>query len=81
MLHKYAVRYYYFVLNLGMRFAQFGPKGHQIKEEYTKIADENCKISGGSYIITDDADEALKDADFVYTDVWYGNYDAELTEE
>ena len=66
---------------LGMRFAQFGPEGHQIPEQYTKIADENCKVSGGSYVITDDAEQALNDADFVYTDVWYGNYDAELTEE
>lgn len=66
---------------LGMKFAQFGPKGYQIKEKYTKIADKNCQISGGSYIITDDEDEALKDADFIYTDVWYGNYDAELSEK
>lgn len=65
---------------LGMKFAQFGPEGYQIQEKYTCIADENCKISGGSYMITDNADEALRDADFVYTDVWYGLYDAERTE-
>ncbi len=66
---------------LGMEFVHFGPKGFQLREEHLKIAEENCKISGGSCLVTEDIDIALKDADFIYTDVWYGLYEAELSEE
>jgi len=66
---------------LGMKFTQFGPKGYQIPEDRVKIIEEQNKISGGSLVITEDADEALTDADFVYTDVWYGLYDDERSTE
>ncbi|MCD1023806.1 putrescine carbamoyltransferase [Enterococcus sp. SMC-9] len=66
---------------MGMDFVQFGPKGFQIKEETLAIGKSNAQKSGGSVLITEDADKALKDADFVYTDVWYGLYEAELSEE
>ncbi|MGG7078688.1 putrescine carbamoyltransferase [Clostridium sardiniense] len=66
---------------LGMDFVQFGPKGFQLSAADLEIGQENCKVSGGSVLITEDVDVAMKDADFVYTDVWYGLYEAELSEE
>ncbi len=66
---------------MGMDFVQYGPEGFQIKEEALEIGKENAKKSGGSVQITEDVNVALKNADFVYTDVWYGLYEAELSEE
>ena len=81
---------------VGMKFVQFGPKGHQIPDgglhvgtveeraEFGKqmmaIAEENCKVSGGSVVISDDI-ECIKGADFIYTDVWYGLYENEMPKE
>ena len=66
---------------LGMEFVQYGPKGKQLSDNFLKIGKENCKLSGGKCSVTDKQDEALADADFIYTDVWYGLYNAELTKE
>ena len=81
---------------VSMKFVQFGPKGHQVPDgglhvgtveeraEFGKqmiaIAEENCKVSGGSIVISDDI-ECIKGADFIYTDVWYGLYDEEVSGE
>ena len=81
---------------IGMDFAQFGPKGHQICDgglhvgtpeeraafgkELMAIGEENCKVSGGTITISDDI-SCIEGADFVYTDVWYGLYDEEVSGE
>lgn len=71
---------------IGMKFVQYGPKGHQITDgglqvesdvDLLAIGLENCKRSGGTIEISDNV-ECIKGADFVYTDVWYGLYDAEI---
>ena len=36
-----------------------------------KIANDNCRASGGSVTITDDVVSAVRNADFIYTDLWW----------
>lgn len=66
---------------IGMNFVQYGPRKYQLSDDLQTIAKNNCKVSGGSFMMTEDEEQAMKDADFIYTDVWYGLYDAELSEE
>jgi putrescine carbamoyltransferase len=56
---------------LGMNFTHAAPKKYQAPAEWLKIAQENCKISGGTVQVTEDPIAAVKDADFIYTDLWW----------
>lgn len=66
---------------LGMNFVHYGPQGHQPKQDIMDLWEQQCRISGGSWLVTTDRKEALQDADFIYTDCWYGLYEAELSQE
>jgi ornithine carbamoyltransferase len=55
---------------MGMDFRAAAPKKCQPNEELVKQCKEIAKKSGGSITITEDVDKAVKDVDFLYTDVW-----------
>jgi len=56
---------------MGMNFTHAAPKKYEPPPRWREIAEENCKKSGGTLTITEDVVVAVKDADFVYTDLWW----------
>lgn len=55
---------------MGMDFRAAAPKECQPSADLIKTCKEIAAKSGGSIMITDIVAEAVKDADFLYTDVW-----------
>jgi putrescine carbamoyltransferase len=56
---------------LGMHFTHAAPAAYQPPLEWRQIAEDNCKESGGSLVITEEPKEAVKEADYIYTDLWW----------
>jgi putrescine carbamoyltransferase len=56
---------------LGIHFTHAAPKRYQPPEVWIKMAEENCRVSGGTLKITEDPIEAVREADFIYTDLWW----------
>ena len=55
---------------LGVNVHIFSPKELFPEKEIVELAEEFAKESGAHILITEDADEAVKGADVLYTDVW-----------
>ncbi|MBN1537274.1 MAG: putrescine carbamoyltransferase [Anaerolineales bacterium] len=56
---------------MGMHFTHAAPKKYQPPAEWIEWAKANCAESGGSLTITDDPVEAVREADYIYTDLWW----------
>lgn len=54
----------------GMDVRICGPKELWPSDEYMKIANQLKEVSGAKLMITDDPKKAVKDVDFIHTDVW-----------
>jgi ornithine carbamoyltransferase len=55
---------------MGMDVRICGPKSLWPADEYRKIADELAAKSGARLTVTEDPRAAVKDVDFIHTDVW-----------
>jgi putrescine carbamoyltransferase len=56
---------------LGMHFTHAAPKKYQPPANWLSWAQANCAESGGSVTVTEDPVAAVRQADFIYTDLWW----------
>ncbi|HET91545.1 MAG TPA: putrescine carbamoyltransferase [Chloroflexi bacterium] len=56
---------------MGMHFTHAAPVKYQPPVRWRHIAEENCRTSGGTLTITEDPVAAVREADFIYTDLWW----------
>jgi putrescine carbamoyltransferase len=56
---------------LGMHFTQAAPKKYQAPTQWLEWARQNCVESGGSVNLTENPIDAVKKADYIYTDLWW----------
>jgi len=54
----------------GAHFAMASPPGYRLREDVQIRAEESARESGGSFRLVASPEEAVADADVVYTDVW-----------
>lgn len=60
----------YGAVKMGMHFVALGPKSLNIDLEVLAYCQKEAQKSGGKIEVLDNVDEAVKDADVIYTDIW-----------
>ncbi len=56
----------------GMNFVHAGPPAYLAPDDWVKIAIGNVEEAGrGSVTVTDEVEDAVRTADFIYTDTWW----------
>ncbi|HVW46556.1 MAG TPA: putrescine carbamoyltransferase [Solirubrobacterales bacterium] len=55
----------------GMNFVHAAPAAYQAPAEWLEVARANCVESGGSVAVTENVEDAVAVADYVYTDLWW----------
>ncbi|MCJ7655420.1 MAG: ornithine carbamoyltransferase [Dehalococcoidia bacterium] len=55
---------------MGINFRIASPPGYAVKDEILQVAKEFAAHSGSQILLTEEPEQAVKDADVVYTDVW-----------
>ena len=60
----------YGAMKMGMHFVCLGPKDLQIDPEVLAYCQQEAQKSSGKIEVLDNVDEAVKDADVIYTDIW-----------
>ena len=55
---------------MGMDFVACAPKAYHPNSELVKKCSEIAKENGSTITLTENVDDAVKDADIIYTDVW-----------
>ncbi|MCM0754541.1 ornithine carbamoyltransferase [Desulfovibrio aminophilus] len=56
---------------MGMDFTQAAPKAYQAPKAWVEIGRANVARYGGSVTITENVEEAVQEADIIYTDLWW----------
>ena len=62
---------------LGMNVNVATPSHFPLSDEVRALAEENCRAFGTRLLVTESAEEAVADADYVYTSLWWWEDSAE----